>query len=157
MIILSHPPASIHKKRDNMDLKDKLNLLWKYLFLAVLLVFGILLLTRHPGYYRGDHHYGYKGAFRGDLSQGKMPGGGMVDASEVRVEKKVINNDTTVVVWVNGEKIDNPEEFLKERERDLTSGVRSEIEVEDERGMKIKKIHINIREDEDDDDDDDDD
>ncbi|MFC1619804.1 hypothetical protein ACFL45_07650 [Candidatus Neomarinimicrobiota bacterium] len=92
-----------------MDLKDKLNLLWKYLFLAAVIVFGILLVCRRPGYCRDDDHF----KSLGYVHQMGMPHQGMMDPGKIRVEKKVIDGDTTVVVWVDGKKIDHPKAFLK--------------------------------------------
>ena len=121
-----------------MDLKDKLNLLWKYLFLVVLLVFGILLLTRPHVYHRGGPHQGYYRAPRGYMH---LMGKGYIGkdhSKEIKVVKKVTNGDTTVVVWVGGKKVDNPEEYLKKIKGEGASGKHMEFIMQGEHGKKDK-------------------
>lgn len=92
-----------------MDLKDKLNLLWKYLFLAVVIVFGILLVCRRPGYYCGDRQFKSPEYWH----QMGMPFKGMMEPGKIKVIKEVTDGDTTVTVWVDGKKVDNPDFYLK--------------------------------------------
>ncbi len=137
-----------------MDLKDKLNLLWKYLFLAVILTFVILLFVCRAGYcdhssraYHGKPHAGMAsmGECCMDMGHGK----------DIKVEKKVTNGDTTVVVWVDGKQVDNPEEYLKKIKLEGESGEHLEIIMEGEHGkremglIKVKKIRVKVENDED--------
>lgn len=95
-----------------MDLKDKLNLLWKYLLLVVI-VFGLAMHLWGPRHYRGHHSAGKYAAGRCYMGG---PHSGMGHGSMIKVEKLITNGDTTVAVWVDGEKIDNPKEFLEQHE-----------------------------------------
>jgi hypothetical protein len=133
-----------------MDLKDKLNLLWKYLFLAVVIVFGILLVTRHPGNCRGDRHF----KSRGYMHEMGMPHKGMMDAGKIKVEKKVVDGETTVVVWVDGKEIDNPEEFLKMHGKSYCKGCDKMHGPGMKHGDCAKMFHDDDNDDDDDDDDD---
>jgi len=124
-----------------MDLKDKLNLLWKYLFLAVILTFVILLFVSRAGdcdhfsrAYLGKPHVGLR-----FISEDFM---GMGHGKEIKVLKKVTNGDTTVVVWVDGKQVDNPEEYLKKIKHEGASGEHLEIIMEDEHGKQVKKIRV---------------
>ena len=96
-----------------MDLKDKLDLLWKYLFLAVILTFVILLFVCRDN---GDCDHSSR-ACVGKAHVGMaFMGEGCMDmghGKQIKVEKKITNGDTTVVVWVDGKQVDNPEEYLK--------------------------------------------
>ena len=110
-----------------MDLKDKLDLLWKYLLLAVILTFVILLFVcraghcdRSPRACLGKPHAGM--AFKGECCMG------MGHDKDIKVEKIVTNGDTTVVVWVDGKQVDNPEEYLKK--------------IKGEHGKQMKKIKV---------------
>jgi len=95
-----------------MDLKDKLNLLWKYLFLVVVVITLAVMVSRHNGY-RDHGRHGYAG--KHDMGYCYLGGthAGMGMMSSIKVEKLITNGDTTLVVWVDGEKVDNPEAFLK--------------------------------------------
>lgn len=126
-----------------MNLKDKLDLLWKYLILAAVIVFGILLICRHPASCRYDRSCDYKGK-----SYGAMHHKGMMGPGEVKVMKEIEDGDTTLAVWVNGKKIDNPEEFLKMHKKGICKGCGKKHGP----GMKCAMMHH----DDDDDDDDDD-
>jgi len=121
-----------------MDLKDKLDLLWKYLFLAVILTFVILLFVSRAGY--RDH---FPHDFVGKPHMGKDYG------KEIKVVKKVTNGDTTVVVWVDGKKVDNPEKYLKKIKHERAWGEHMEIIMEDEHGKKVKKIRVKVEKEED--------
>jgi len=120
-----------------MDLKDKLNLLWKYLLLAVILTFVILLFVKHAGYRDRSPHgclgkpqvdMHFKGECCMDMGHGK----------DIKVEKKVTNGDTTVVVWVDGKQVDNPEEYLKQIKHEGASGKHMEFIMQGEHGKKDK-------------------
>ena len=137
-----------------MDLKDKLDLLWKYLFLAVILTFVILLFVCRAGdcdhfsrAYTGQPHVGMR-----FISEDFM---GMGHGKEIKVVKKVTNGDTTVVVWVDGKQVDNPEEYLKKIKIEGESGEHLEIIMEGEHGkremglIKVKKIRVKVENDED--------
>lgn len=123
-----------------MDLKDKLNLLWKYLLLAVV-VFGIVMLARGPHAHRmHTPPFDFDG----------MPHTGMGPTFNVKVEKQVTDSDTTVFVWVNGKKIENPEEFLKKNRHVFNSEDHDVMIWNDGHGKIIKK-KIRFEEQEDDD------
>ena len=110
-----------------MDLKDKLNLLWKYLLLAVILTFVILLFVSRAGHCdRSPHDFVGK------------PHMGMDHGKEIKVEKKVTNGDTTLVVWVDGKQVDNPEEYLKKIKHERASGEHMGFIMKGEHGKKDK-------------------
>ncbi|MBA7676060.1 MAG: hypothetical protein GH143_00270 [Calditrichaeota bacterium] len=120
-----------------MDLKDKLDLLWKYLFLAVILAFVILLFVSRAGYrdhfpraFVGRPHMGMR-----FISEDFM---GMGHGKEIKVVKKVTNGDTTVVVWVDGKQVDNPEEYLKKIKLEGESGDIHIMKWKDEHGKKME-------------------
>ena len=71
-----------------MTTKEKLDILWKYLFLLVIAV-AIFKFSNHP------HHR-------------KMTHGFDHDSHEMRVEveTEIVNGDTSIVVEINGEKVD---------------------------------------------------
>ncbi len=131
-----------------MDLKDKLDLLWKYLFLAVILTFVILLFVCRAGHC--DHSsracVGKPHAGIHFMDEGHM---GMGHGKDIKVEKKVINGDTTVVVWVDGKKVDNPEEYLKKIKHERASGEHMEMFMKGEHGKKVKEIHVKVEKEED--------
>ncbi len=120
-----------------MDLKDKLDLLWKYLLLAVILTFVILLFVCRAG----DCDYSPRACLSKPhvgihfMDEGHM---GMGHGKEIKVEKKVTNGDTTVVVWVDGKQVDNPEEYLKKIKHERASGEHMEIIMKGEHGKKDK-------------------
>ena len=120
-----------------MDLKDKLNLLWKYLILAVILTFVILLFVCRAGYCDrspraclGQPHAGMTFMGEGCI--------GMGHGKEIKVIKKVTNGDTTVVVWVDGKQVDNPEEYLKKIKLEGESGDINIMKWKDEHGKKME-------------------
>lgn len=90
-----------------MDLKDKLDIIWKYSILAIILISLICFhYNKNDTCAYGPHGMAKHGHY---IKGGHM---GMTGDMKIKVEKKIIDGDTTTVVWVNGEKIDNPEEFL---------------------------------------------
>ena len=124
-----------------MDLKDKLDLLWKYLFLAVILTFIILLFVCRAGDCDRSHRacLGKPHAGMAFMGEGCI---GMGHGKEIKVVKKVTNGDTTVVVWVDGKQVDNPEEYLKKIKHECTSGEHMEIIMQGEHGKQVKKIKV---------------
>ena len=97
-----------------MDLKDKLDLIWKY---SILLIILLSLICFHSNMGKGYGH-GYYG--KGHYGQSAMGWGhkGIGYGKQIKVEKQIIEGDTTVVVWVNGKKIDDPEAFLAKHKCD---------------------------------------
>ena len=69
-----------------MELKDKLDLLWKYSLLA--LVSWVFL----------SHHCGYRSGCKGWCSS--------KTSRTVEVETEIINGDTSLTILINGEKVD---------------------------------------------------
>ncbi len=129
-----------------MDQKDKLNLLWKYLLLVVIVI-GMTMHLRKPHYNR-DHHSTCEHSASGCYMDG--PHMGMGHGSMIKVEKQVINGDTTLVVWVDGEKIDNPEKYLKEHKGGFKSKGGHTMRWKEDHGKKgEKEIHIEMRTDSD--------
>ena len=122
-----------------MDLKDKLNLLWKYLLLVVI-VFGLAMHLRGPHHSRGHHSAGKYSAGRGYMGGPHM---GMGHGSMIKVEKQITNGDTTVAVWVDGEQIDNPKEFLEQHKGGFKS--KGGHTMHGEKGRGEKEIHIEMR------------
>ncbi len=127
-----------------MDLKDKLNLLWKYLFLAVILTFVILLFVSRAGYrdrfpraYLGQPHVGMH-----FISEDFM---GMGHGKEIKVIKNITNGDTTVVVWVDGKKVDNPEEYLKKIKLEGESGEHMEFIMKGMHDKKVEENHVEAK------------
>ena len=127
-----------------MDLKDKLDLLWKYLLLAVV-IFGIVMLAQRPTLRWAPCAYDYDGRHHAGIGHGDMD-----HAAQVKVEKKIIDSDTTVVVWVNGEMIDNPEEFLAKKMHDFKGEDHDFMKWKDAHGQAMKKkARIKVQEDDD--------
>ena len=95
-----------------MELKDKLDLLWKYLLLLVLVV-GMCSHLCHPR--SGDFHKGkyYKGCSRHHDNHGLHS-----EIEDVKVELKIENGDTLFEVRVNGEKLNDEDAkaFLEKHE-----------------------------------------
>jgi len=83
-----------------MELKDKLDLLWKYLLLLVLVV-G---MCSHLCHRSGDFHKGkyYKGCCRHHDHHSLHS-----EIEDVKVELKIENGDTLFEVRVNGEKLND--------------------------------------------------
>lgn len=71
-----------------MTTKEKLDLLWKYLLLLVIAV-AIFKFSDHPHHKKINHDFDY-------------------DSHEMRieVETEIVNGDTSIVVEINGEKVD---------------------------------------------------
>ena len=84
-----------------MDLKDKLDLLWKYLLL-LLLSFVVVshLCYRFCGGYHKESHF--KGCWRHSGHHGHHE-----EIEDVKVELKIENGDTLLEVRVNGEKLND--------------------------------------------------
>ena len=84
-----------------MELKDKLDLLWKYLLLLVLVV-GMCSHLCHRR--SGDFHKGkyFKGCCRHSGHHGHQE-----EIEDVKVELKIENGDTLLEVRVNGEKLND--------------------------------------------------
>ena len=120
-----------------MDLKDKLDLLWKYLLLAVILTFIILLFLCRAGDCDRSSHACLGKPHAGMASMGECCMD-MGHGKDIKVEKKVTNGDTTVVVWVNGKQVDNPEEYLKQIKHEGASGKHMEYIMQGEHGKKDK-------------------
>ena len=109
-----------------MNLKEKLDLLWKYLLLAVL-VFGVIMfVTRRDTCWITDSH---------DFH-------GKPHSMDVRVEKKIVNGDTTTVIWVGGEKIEDVDEFLEGNVHIFKSKDGKVLKMKLDHSKKLKKIHI---------------
>ena len=88
-----------------MNTKEKLELLWKYLFLAVIAT-GIFRFTdRHhppssfPLHLAGNHDM----LFVGDDDR----------ETDVKVEQEIVDGDTIMKVWINGEEVDAEENDMK--------------------------------------------
>ncbi|MEE9465958.1 MAG: hypothetical protein V3W14_10340 [Candidatus Neomarinimicrobiota bacterium] len=131
-----------------MDLKDKLNLLWKYLFLIVVVITLAMIASRHNDYrHHGQHGY----AGKHDMGYCYMGGShaGMDMMSSIKVEKMITNGDTSLVVWVDGEKVDDPEAFLKEHGYDLKGGDHYKMKWKGRHDMKKKKIRVEVEDDHD--------
>ncbi len=96
-----------------MDLKEKLDIIWKYSILVIILFSLICFHSNNKSCYTGHGCIAIS-------DQCEMHGGHrcMMGDKKIKVEKKIIDGDTTVVVWVNGEKIDNPEAFLAKHKYD---------------------------------------
>ncbi len=132
-----------------MDQKDKLNLLWKYLLLVVI-VFGMAMHLRKPHFNRNHsaHHYTCEHSAGSCYMGGSHMGLG--HGSMIKVEKQVINGDTTLVIWVDGEKIDNPEEYLKAHKAGFKSEGGHTMRWKEGHGKKgEKEIRIELRKDSD--------
>ncbi len=130
-----------------MDQKDKLDLLWKYLLLVVI-AFGVAMHIRGP---RLDRDYSHS-TCEYSAGKGYMGGShmGLGHGSMIKVEKLVTNGDTTLVIWVDGEKIDNPEEYLKEHKAGFKSKGGHTMRWKEGHGKKgEKEIRVEIRKDSD--------
>ena len=95
-----------------MDLKDKLDLLWKYLLL-LLLSFVVVSHLCHRycgGYHKGPHfkscwrHSGYHGHYE--------------EIEDVQVKMEVDGEDTLLTVIINGKELpaDEARDFMEEKE-----------------------------------------
>jgi hypothetical protein len=122
-----------------MNLKDKLDLIWKFLFLLVI-VYGIYSFTYGTKHHRCSRAYGMKSDHHWcskEYGKHKM----MFDADDmdIRVEKKIIDGDTTVVIFMDGEEVE-----VKEFDEDTGWHV---IKTKDGKIIKLKgdKIHKKVR------------
>ena len=88
-----------------MNTKEKLELLWKYLFLLVVAI-GVIRFTNGP--HSAKFHFGHEGnhemLFVGDDDH----------EMDVKVEKEIVDGDTLVKMWINGEKVDAEEHDMKD-------------------------------------------
>ena len=87
-----------------MNTKEKLELLWKYLFLLVVAI-GVIRLTNGP--HSAKIHFGHEGdhemLFVGD---DKVFFGADDHKMDVKVEQEIVDEDTIMKVWINGEEVD---------------------------------------------------
>ena len=88
-----------------MNTKEKLELLWKYLFLVVVAI-GIFQFTHKP--HPAPKHFGHDGShemvFFGDDDH----------HMDVKVEQEIVNGDTIMKVMINGEEVDAEDYNMKE-------------------------------------------
>ena len=88
-----------------MNTKEKLELLWKYLFLLVVAI-GVIRFTNGP--HSAKFHFGHEGnhemLFVGDDDH----------EMDVKVEQEIVDGDTLVKMWINGEKVDAEEHDMKD-------------------------------------------
>jgi hypothetical protein len=88
-----------------MNTKEKLELLWKYLFLLVVAI-GVIRFTN--GHHSAKIHFGHEGnhemLFVGDDDH----------EMDVKVEKEIVDGDTLVKMWINGEEVDAEEHDMKD-------------------------------------------
>ena len=87
-----------------MDLKDKLELLWKYLILLVFVIIAYSHLCRGKCGHQGKGHP-YSGGYKKGCWHQKSGHNFHPDAEDIQVEIKVENGDTTYAVTVNGEQL----------------------------------------------------
>lgn len=109
-----------------MSLKEKLDLLWKYLLLALLVSVVIMIAARPGSCWITDSHDFY----------------GKPHSMDIRVEKKVVNGDTTTVVWVGGEKIEDVDEFLEGNRHIFKTKDGDVLKMNLDHSKKLKKIKI---------------
>ena len=88
-----------------MNTKEKLELLWKFLFLLVVAI-GVIRFTNGP--HSAKFHFGHEGnhemLFVGDDDH----------EMDVKVEKEIVDGDTLVKMWINGEEVDAEEHDMKD-------------------------------------------
>ena len=88
-----------------MNTKEKLELLWKYLFLLIVAI-GVIRFTNGP--HSAKFHFGHEGNhemfFVGDDDH----------EMDVKVEKEIVDGDTLVKMWINGEEVDAEEHDMKD-------------------------------------------
>ncbi len=88
-----------------MNTKEKLQMLWQYLFLFVVAI-GVFRFTDRS--HSGRRHFGHGGdhdmLFIGDDNH----------AMDVKVEKEIVDGDTLVKMWINGEEVDAEEHDMKD-------------------------------------------
>ena len=94
-----------------MNTKEKLELLWKYLFLLVVAI-GVIRFTN--GHHSAKIHFGHEGdhkmLFIGD---DKVFFGADDHKMDVKVEQEIVDGDTIMKVWINGEEVDAEENDMK--------------------------------------------
>ena len=87
-----------------MNTKEKLELLWKYLFLLVVAI-GVIRFTNGP--HSAKIHFGHEGdhemLFVGD---DKVFFGADDHKMDVKFEQEIVDEDTIMKVWINGEEVD---------------------------------------------------
>ena len=89
-----------------MNLSEKLNLLWKYLLLLVV-VWGVYSHTQNRGHSSSGHGgMGGRHAMMMMGGHGDMTWFGDGDMMDVRIEKKIVDGDTTIIAIVDGEEIE---------------------------------------------------
>ena len=95
-----------------MNTKEKLELLWKYLFLVVVAI-GIFQFTHKP--HPSRKHFGYEGnhemVFFGDDD---VFFSGDDHHMDVKVEQEIVDGDTIMKVIVNGEEVNAEDYDMKE-------------------------------------------
>ena len=100
-----------------MELKDKLDLLWKYLLLLILVV-GMCSHLYHRGY--GKYHYGKysKGKAIKTCCRFAQTNENQVKTEDVQVEMKINNGDTLLQIIINGEELskEDAKAFMKKGE-----------------------------------------
>lgn len=123
-----------------MDLKDKLDLIWKYLLLVVIAI-GVISFTFGRRHHRCYPACGMKSAYHWfDKDFGKHKMKFDHNDMDIRIEKKIIDGDTTVVVFMDGEEIE-VEEIDKENGHVIKTKDGRIIKLE---GDKITK-HVRIK------------
>jgi len=94
-----------------MNIKEKLELLWKYLFLLVVAI-GVIRFTNGP--HSAKLHFGHEGdhemLFLGD---DKVFFGADDHEIDVWVDQEIVDGDTIMKVIVNGEEVDAEEYDMK--------------------------------------------
>ena len=94
-----------------MNTKEKLELLWKYLFLLIVAI-GVIHIINGP--HSAKIYFGHKGdhemLFVGD---DKVFFGADDHKMNVKVEKEIVDGDTLVKMWINGEEVDTDEHDMK--------------------------------------------
>ena len=95
-----------------MNTKEKLELLWKYLFLVVVAI-GIFQFTN--GLHSAKLHFGH-GEDHNMLFVGddKVFFGAVDHEMDVKVEKEIVDGDTIMKVMINGEEVDAEDYDMKE-------------------------------------------
>ena len=88
-----------------MNTKEKLELLWKYLFLVVVAI-GIFQFTHKP--HPAPKHFGHDG------SHEMVFFGNDDHHMDVKVEQEIVNGDTIMKVMINGEEVDAEDYNMKE-------------------------------------------
>ena len=88
-----------------MNTKEKLELLWKYLFLLVVAI-GVIRFTNgpHSAKFHFGHEENHEMLFVGDDDH----------EMDVKVEKEIVDGDTLVKMWINGEEVDAEEHDMKD-------------------------------------------